>query len=226
MPDFGGDPVVARTLQQGLEQLGLTVTPPQLEALDGYLSLLQRWNKAYNLTSVRDPLGMVQRHLLDSLSIAGLLPAAGRRIADVGSGGGLPGIPLAILFPERTFELLDGNGKKARFLFQVKTELGLANMASRHVRAEAWQPEHCYDVVLSRAFASLADMVSCCAHMLGQHGTMLAMKGQFPEAEIAQLGDAATVLAVHRLEVPGLSEARHVVELQPTMNRRRQDQTG
>ena len=213
MPVSDSSRAVADTLDAGLASLDLAATPDQRSALLAYLDLLQRWNKAYNLTAVRNPQDMVRRHLLDSLSVLSLLPAAAERLVDVGSGGGLPGVPLAIMCPDRSFELVDGNGKKARFLFQVKTELGLANMASRHARAEAWQPGDGFDVVLSRAFASLADMVSCCAHLVRPDGVLLAMKGQYPAEEIEALGDTVDVAAVHRLEVPGLPEARHVVEL-------------
>ena len=148
---------VSDALARGLEALSL---PGQLAApLLEYLALLQRWNKAYNLTAVRDPAEMVHRHLLDSLAVAAHIPGDAVRLVDVGSGAGLPGVPLALLFPEREFELLDSNGKKTRFLFQVKTELGLANMSVRHSRVEELATgSTAYDVILSRAFASLAEM--------------------------------------------------------------------
>ena len=215
MVAIAGNGAVRQALVDGLARLDCAAAPAQVQALEDYLAMLLRWNRAYNLTAVRDPLEMVHRHLLDSLAVLPLLPAGAVRVIDVGSGGGLPGVPLAIMCPDRTFDLLDSNGKKTRFLFQVKTELGLANMAIRHVRVEAWQPVELYDVVLSRAFASLADMISCCAHLVRQDGVLLAMKGQHPDLELAELGDTASVTAVHRLKVPGLSEERHVVELRP-----------
>lgn len=232
-----GSGPVAKALAEGLDQLGCRVSRGQFQAFEHYISLLSRWNRAYNLTAVRDPVEMVHRHLLDSLAVAPLLPVEATRVIDVGTGGGLPGVPLAILCADRSFDLLDSNGKKTRFLFNVKTELGLANMSIRHDRVEAWRPAEYYDVVISRAFASLTDMLGCCAHLVGQNGIMLAMKGQYPGRELAQLGDAATVVEVHRLEVPGLAEERHVVELRSgsesrlksagaPLSNRRNDETG
>ena len=212
-------------LTSSLQALELQADATQVEALISYVGLLSRWNRAYNLTAVREPLEMVSRHILDSLAVMPLLPAGAQRIADIGTGGGLPGVPLAILNPERQFDLVDGNGKKARFLFQVKTELGLANMASHHSRVEAWQPAQPCDVVLSRAFASLADMVDCCAHLVSGEGVMLAMKGQYPAQELEQLPGGVVVTAVHRLEVPGLSEQRHVVEIRPGDPSRQKNET-
>ncbi len=202
------------SLDAGLLELGVEASGSQRAALLEYLSLLLRWNQSFNLTAVRDPLAMVSRHLLDSLAILPHVPEAGQRIIDVGTGGGLPGVPLAIMQPENTLELLDSNGKKTRFLFQVKTVLGLANMAVRHARAEDWAPGETYDIVVSRAFASLPDMVSCCAHLCDSETRLLAMKGQVPEDELAGLGPGVRVVALHALQVPGLDEDRHLVELQ------------
>ena len=209
LPDAAG-----QRLEAGLSELAIQVSPPQLAALLEYLSLLVRWNRSFNLTAVRDPLAMVERHLLDSLAILAHVPAAGLRLIDVGTGAGLPGVPLAIMQPENRIDLLDSNGKKTRFLFQVKTVLGLANMAVRHARAEDWAPADAYDVVVSRAFAALPDMVSCCAHLCDSETRLLAMKGQVPEAELAHLGPGVRVVGVHSLQVPGLDEERHLVELQ------------
>jgi 16S rRNA (guanine527-N7)-methyltransferase len=208
-PDAAG-----QRLETGLLELGIEATEEQLAALLEYLSLLLRWNRSFNLTAVRDPLAMVDRHLLDSLAILPHVPAAGLRLIDVGTGAGLPGVPLAIMQPENSVDLLDSNGKKTRFLFQVKTALGLANMAVRHARVEDWVPGDGYDIVLSRAFASLPDMVSCCAHLCDSETRLLAMKGQLPEGELADLGPAVRVAGVHTLLVPGLDEDRHLVELQ------------
>jgi 16S rRNA (guanine527-N7)-methyltransferase len=188
----------------------------QEELLLAYLELLLKWNSAYNLTAVRDPQQMVTRHLLDSLAIAPHL--RGRNVIDVGTGAGLPGIPMAILFPERRFALLDSNGKKTRFLFQVKTALRLDNMLVHHARVESYQPPEPYDAVLSRAFASLVDMVACCRHLLAPTGYFLAMKGAYPAEELAALDPAYTVAAVHALTVPGLGEQRHLVELRRANN--------
>ena len=188
-------------------------TPPRVAKVG--LALLLRWNKAYNLTAVRDPLEMVMRHLLDSLSIASYIPDSAQQIVDVGTGAGLPGVPLALLNPHQNYSLLDSNGKKTCFLFQVKTELGLANMSVHRARAETWAPPETYDVVLSRAFASLTDMVQCCRHFCSETGLFLAMKGTSPEAELVAVDALCEVRNVYPLQVPGLDQERHLVELAP-----------
>jgi 16S rRNA (guanine527-N7)-methyltransferase len=193
--------------------MGLDQVADLQEQLLLYLELLQRWNGAYNLTAVRDPLQMVSRHVLDSLAIAPFVPASAKRLIDVGTGAGLPGIPLALLNPDQHYDLLDSNGKKTRFLFQVKTALGLDNITVRNVRAESWHPPQPYDVVLSRAFASLADMLTCCAHFCDKSGRLLAMKGTSKDAELAAIATLCEIRQVHVLQVPGLDEDRHLVEL-------------
>lgn len=205
------DPHHGSQLQHGCEALGISLEPGQQERLLNYLELLRKWNKTYNLTAVREPAQMLTRHLLDSLAIAPLLPAGS--CLDVGTGAGLPGVPLAILFSQRRFSLLDSNGKKTRFLFQVKTELCLDNISVHHARVESFEPPEPYDVVLSRAFASLGDMVSGCRHLLAPAGRFLAMKGAYPAAELEALGPAFADRTIHRLDVPGLAEQRHLVEL-------------
>jgi 16S rRNA (guanine527-N7)-methyltransferase len=197
----------------GLSRLGIEPVAALTEPLLAYLDLLQHWNRAYNLTAIREPGEMVARHLLDSLAIAPLLPTCATRLIDVGSGAGLPGIPLAVLYPEREVHLLDSNGKKARFLFQAKTTLGLDNMEVHHTRAETFTPDNPFDAVLSRAFASLVDMVGYCAHLCGPKGIMYAMKGEWPAMEIAALPDNVTVLESHKLEVPGVKGERYLLEL-------------
>ena len=200
-----------RLLQQGMAELGIGVTTAQLDQLLAYLALLLKWNRAYNLTAVRDPAAMVTRHLLDSLAVAPLLQ--GRRCIDVGTGAGLPGVPLAIVRPDLRFDLLDSNGKKTRFLFQVKTALALDTMAVHQARVESFKPSSPFDAVLSRAFASLGDMINGCRHLLAPGGRFLAMKGQYPEAELSALDADVELLASHRLAIPGLSEERHLLEL-------------
>ena len=205
------DTSLENRLQRGCDALGLQCDAGQRQQLLAYLQLLHKWNAAYNLTAVRDPAQMVTRHLLDSLAVAPHLPAG--NAIDVGTGAGLPGVPLAILFPQRQFALLDSNGKKTRFLFQVKTALSLDNMQVHHQRVESFQPSGSYDVVLSRAYASLRDMVSSCRHLLAPGGRFLAMKGSLDPGELDQVAASCEVLAVHALAVPGLDEQRHLLEL-------------
>ena len=198
-------------LQRGCEALGLAPDSAQQERLLDYLALLLKWNNAYNLTSVRDPAQMVTRHLLDSLAVAPHL--SGEHVIDVGTGAGLPGVPLAIMFPGTRFALLDSNGKKTRFLFQVKTDLRLDSMRVHHQRVESFQPPQAYDAVLSRAFASLQDMVAGCRQLLAPGGRFFAMKGAYPGAELAAVDAQCKLLAVHEIVVPGLDEQRHLVEM-------------
>ena len=200
-------------LQQGCDDLGVAIDDGQHQQLLEYLALLAKWNKTYNLTAVRDEAQMVIRHLLDSLAIAPFL--TGRRFIDVGTGAGLPGVPLAILFPQREFHLLNSNGKKTRFLFQVKTALGLDNMAVHQARVESFHVTECYDAVLSRAFASLQDMVQGCRHLLTPDGCFLAMKGALPTDELASVSQDDPQRAIYPLRGPGLDEQRHLVVLAP-----------
>lgn len=198
-------------LSRGAEGLGLTLSERQQDLLLAYLALLVKWNRAYNLSAIRDPQAMLSLHLLDSLAVAPHL--VGERFADVGTGAGLPGIPLAIFFPERHFTLIDSNGKKARFLFQVRTELGLANVQELQARVETVELTPLVDGVLSRAFSSLADMVDGCAHLLAQGGLCYAMKGLLPENELSALPKPFKVIATHSLVVPGVDAQRHLLEL-------------
>ncbi len=198
-------------LRRGCDALGLALAETQYARLLEYLALLARWNRAYNLTAVREPEQMVTRHLLDSLAVVKYLP--GLRAIDVGTGAGLPGIPLAIALPGQEFHLLDSNGKKTRFLFQVKTALGLDNMTVHHARVESFHPEKPFDAVLSRAFASLGDMVTVCRHLLSGEGRFLAMKGAYPEAELAAVKPLCVIQGIYPLTVPGLQEQRHLVEM-------------
>jgi 16S rRNA (guanine527-N7)-methyltransferase len=202
-------------LEEGLQALAIEASSDLEDKLLEYIQLLQRWNSAYNLTAVRDPLQMVYRHLLDSLAIAAYIPDSAQRLIDVGTGAGLPGVPLALLYPDQHYDLLDSNGKKTRFLFQVKTALGLDNITVCRERAERWEPQKTYDVVLSRAFASLLDMVKVCAHLCGGKGRFLALKGTRPDQEIAALAGLCDVRQIHVLRVPGLEEERHLIELGP-----------
>ena len=201
----------SNALRSGISKLPIEVSATAHDKLLAYLDLMIKWNKAYNLTAVRDPLQMVTRHLLDSLSILPFLPQG--RILDVGTGGGLPGVVLAIMCPGREIHLLDSNGKKTRFLFQVKTALGLDTMVIHHNRVEQFRDDRGFDVIVSRAFASLEDMVSGCRHLLGAQGSFLAMKGQFPRDELAALDGLVELKASHELHVPGLNEQRNLLEM-------------
>ncbi len=197
-------------LTSGCIALGLAVPPEAIDRLLDYIALLTKWNQAYNLTAVRDPDEMVTRHLLDSLAVAPHL--TGQRIIDVGTGAGLPGIPLAILFPERHFVLLDSNGKKTRFLVQAKASLGLDNVTVVHSRVEEYRPEEPFDTVIARAFAALTDILSLCRHLIANEGAVLAMKGDAAEAELLPAGFRLT--GVVALTVPGLAhEKRHLIRV-------------
>ena len=200
-------------LRTGIQQLGLSVTDNQIGLLLDYLALFAKWNKAYNLSAVRDTRQMVSRHLLDSLAVVPFFQDSGSRLIDVGTGGGLPGMVLAIIFPRHQLTLLDSNGKKTRFLFQVKSELGLANVQVENRRVEQFQPDEKFDVVVSRAFASLKDMTEGCHHLLSPTGQFYAMKGIYPEDELSTLEKRYKVSSSHRLDIPGGEGERHLLVL-------------
>ncbi|WP_376738969.1 16S rRNA (guanine(527)-N(7))-methyltransferase RsmG [Pseudomonas luteola] len=198
-------------LRSGAKSLGVELSDEQVEKLLAYMGLLQKWNKAYNLTAVRDPDEMVSRHLLDSLSVVPHISAG--RWLDVGSGGGMPGVPLAILFPESTFTVLDSNGKKTRFLTQAKIELGLDNLQVIHSRVEEFTPDYRFTGIVSRAFSSLADFTNWTRHLGDSLTQWLAMKGLHPEDELAALPTDFKVEAEHALQVPGCQGQRHLLIL-------------
>lgn len=200
-------------LSKGLDALGLEVSPRPKKQLLAYLELLEKWNKTCNLTAV-PPEQMVTLHLLDSLSIEPYLH--GSKMIDVGTGAGLPGIPLAIITPDYHFTLLDSNNKKIRFLTQVTEELGLENVEIIQERAEKFQPEEKFDTLTSRAFASLSDMLKACEHLCNPHGRFVAMKGTRPADEIKAVPKGFKVVAVEPLEVPGLDAERHAVIIVPS----------
>lgn len=202
---------LTRPLATGVEALGLELETGALHLLLDYLALLDKWNKVFNLTAVRTPREMLSHHLLDSLAVAPHLH--GVRVIDVGAGAGLPGIPLAIISPERRYTLLDSNGKKARFMRQAVIDLGLSNVEVVHERVENYRPEEGFDTVISRAFAAIADFVTLAGPLCRQGGRLLAMKGRYPDDEIDALPAGFAVAAVHRLAVPGLDAERHLVEI-------------
>jgi len=196
------------TLDAGLAALGLdpSLSPP----LRRYLDLLARWNRTYNLTAIRDPGEMVTLHLLDSLSMHAHM-AGVRRLADLGTGAGLPGIPLAIALPALEVTLVESNGKKARFLREAVRQLGLSNARVAESRAEAVDMPAAFDAITARAMATLGDILAVGAHLLAPGGRLLAMKGGRPDAEIAELPAGWVVEAIHPLAVPGLAAERHLV---------------
>lgn len=206
---------IEQSIVEGSERLGIGLPGGAVTRLAAYLTLLERWNRAYNLTAVRDPGAMVIRHVLDSLSI---LPwVEGPRVLDVGSGAGLPGIPLAIVRPEYELHLLDSNGKRTRFLTQVATELRLANVCVARNRVEDYRPAILFNSVVSRAFATLAEMVTGAGRLCAPDGRLLAMKGVFPDDELARLPPGYAVRGVYPLHVPSLDAERHLVHLAPVL---------
>lgn len=198
------------TLEKGLQQLPcVEPSDRMLDSLLAYVRLLERWNRTYNLTAIRDPKEMVVRHILDSLAV---LPWVGAgQLLDAGTGGGLPGVPLAIARPELAVTLLDSAGKKIRFLNHVKRELGLANAEPVQSRLEAFSPRMPIDSIISRAFSSLASFADSARHLCSKETRLLAMKGRIPEHETEALPEWVEVLSVEKLGVPGLHEDRHLV---------------
>lgn len=193
--------------------MNVPLTEAQADKLLDYLDLLQKWNKAYNLTAVRERPAMLTQHLLDSLSIVPHLPPGD--LLDVGSGGGLPGIPLAILQPERSITLIDTVGKKVAFLKQAAMTLGLKNLTAVSDRIESWQPPathtNGFALITARAYATLATLVGQTRRLLAENGAWYAMKGVFPDAEMAELPSDVAVKAVFPLQVPDLGAERHLV---------------
>ncbi|MGL5948614.1 MAG: 16S rRNA (guanine(527)-N(7))-methyltransferase RsmG [Aeromonas sp.] len=192
-----------------LAQAQIELPLAQQEQLVKLVALLHKWNKAYNLTSVREPEAMLVKHILDSLVVSPHL--VGQRFIDVGTGPGLPGLPLAIINPDKQFVLLDSLGKRIRFIRQVILELGLTNVTPVQSRVEVYQPEVGFDGVLSRAFASLEDMLTWCQHLPAPQGHFFALKGIYPEQELANLPASITLIASHPLHVPQLEGERHLL---------------
>lgn len=195
-------------LQQLLAQTTLTIPAEQQQQLVALVGMLHKWNKAYNLTSVRDPQQMLSRHIMDSLVVLPYLN--GQRFIDVGTGPGLPGLPLAITAPDKEFVLLDSLGKRVRFIRQVCHELGLNNVTAVQSRVEDYQPELPFDGVISRAFASLSDMLNWCGHLPAKHGKFLALKGVYPTQELEDTPAEFQVEEIIRLQVPEADGERHL----------------
>jgi 16S rRNA (guanine527-N7)-methyltransferase len=205
--DRGG---LQKLLSEGLQEMGLAVTPAQQDQLMDYLALMFKWNSVYNLTSLRDPLQMVTHHLLDSLAAVPAFKDAAN-VLDVGSGGGLPGIVLAIVRPDMKVSMIDTVHKKTAFLTQVKAELGLGNVTVHTMRVEQLQVSDKFDVITSRAFADLSDFVSWSSHLLAAGGRYIALKGVAPKDEQERLPAEWKVTAVEPLQVPRLGAERHLV---------------
>ncbi|NOQ64617.1 MAG: 16S rRNA (guanine(527)-N(7))-methyltransferase RsmG [Methyloprofundus sp.] len=195
-------------LHSGLEQLGLSATEAQLDALLDFVSLIEKWNKAYNLTAIRKHDEMLRLHILDSLAILPYL--SGKKILDVGTGAGLPGIPLAIFRPDISFALLDSNSKKTRFVQQAVLELKLKNVEVIHSRVEKLARDAEYDAILSRAFASFDDIMNLTEYLLQPEGVLLAMKAQVSDSELNAIKRPFTI---HPITVPGVDAERCVVQI-------------
>ena len=204
-------------LERGLEKLDVPCNAQQIAKLLTFLSMLERWNKAFNLTAIRDPLAMLRLHLLDSATMHHPICEA-ERIIDVGSGAGLPGIPLAILNPHKNFTLLDSNGKKTRFIFQACSELALTNVTEVNCRVEAYQPQTRFDTVVTRAFSSLPKMLQQCHHLVSDQGVFLAMKGKKPDLELSQIQKEYKVSELSKVMVPDTPGERHLIKIKRIIN--------
>jgi 16S rRNA (guanine527-N7)-methyltransferase len=232
-PELSAHPLRG-SLTEVIAELGLQVTPEVFDSFLGYLDLLQRWNGTYNLTAVRDPQDMLRQHLADCLAVVGPMArqlgsatsdsgssvARSLRVLDVGSGGGLPGVVLALMFPQWQVVCVDTVGKKAAFIRQVAVELGLRNLGAEHARVEALKGEP-FDVITSRAFASLVDFTQLSRASLAPQGVWMAMKGKTPADELSALPDDIEVFHVEPLLVPGLNAERCLVwmRLKPELQR-------
>lgn len=189
----------------------LSLTPDNIQRFETLIALLQKWNKAYNLTAITRTDDIISKHIADSLAIQPLL--YGDRILDVGTGAGFPGLPLAIVTPGKQFTLLDSNNKKIRFIRQAVMELKLSNVTTIHCRVEQCQPDDVFTTITSRAFASICDMLNGCRHLLAENGKIIAMKGAKPDDELANLPDDFQVERVQSLTIPGLSAQRCAITL-------------
>ncbi|WP_455209638.1 16S rRNA (guanine(527)-N(7))-methyltransferase RsmG [Kaarinaea lacus] len=204
---------VEKTLYQGLEALAIPGPEEIKRQLLAFIELLHKWNRVYNLTAIRDKEKMVTHHILDSVAVMPFLH--GVHILDVGSGAGLPGVPLAMVSPERQFVLLDSNAKKTRFLQQVKAELGLTNLTIETGRIEHFHFDKAFDTVLSRAFSSISQFLLAAGTHCKADGVIIAMKGEYPESELQSIPDGYSIKAVLPVDVPFLSAQRHIVKIVP-----------
>jgi len=197
-----------KLLRDGLTVLNLPTDDDKIAKLLAFIALIEKWNKAYNLTAIRRRDEMVNLHLLDSVAI--LPHLEGKRMIDVGTGAGLPSIPLSIFCPDIEFQLIDSNAKKTRFVQQAILELKLPNVKVKHSRVEDFQPEQLFDTVLTRAFASLSEIVELTRHLISENGTLLCMKGQTPDAELAAVNAQTTLISIN---VPHIEAERCLVKI-------------
>lgn len=203
--------LLAEQLSRGVAALALTLDAATQQKLLDYVALLHKWNKVYSLTAVREPGRMISLHLLDCLAV--LPHISGPRVLDVGSGGGMPGIVLAIVRPDWAITLIDSNSKKTSFLQQAAISLGLSNVTVVTGRVEQYQPAERFDLITSRAFSDLGEFVSLSHHLLATDGCYAALKGVYPQAEVAQIPAGFMVTEVVPLQVPGLDAERHLVTI-------------
>jgi 16S rRNA (guanine527-N7)-methyltransferase len=208
---MGGDVLKAR-LVAGAQEQSIALDAVQAAALMRLLTELREWNTRVNLTAIREPADMVDKHLLDSLSIQPYLH--GRRIADIGTGAGFPGLPLAVVNPRRQFTLIEATGKKVQFVRHAIEALGIENVEIVQARSETWRPRAPFDCVIARALGKVADFIRVAGHLCARDGRMLAMKGRHPTGEIGELPRGWRVRALHDLQVPGLAAARCVVVIE------------
>ncbi|MEN8214263.1 MAG: 16S rRNA (guanine(527)-N(7))-methyltransferase RsmG [Pseudomonadota bacterium] len=199
----------ASILERGVEALGIDLSREQQQLLLDYLALLNKWNRAINLTAIRDPRQMVPLQLLDSLTLLPFIRKA--PLLDIGSGGGLPGIPLAIARPGLDITLLDSNGKKSRFLTQAKATLQLQNLSVANTRVEAWQPSQPPLTITCRALGSLSQIIAWTQHLLTPESEIIAMKGQYPQRELEEIAERDLAIVVHPVTIPGITAERHIV---------------
>lgn len=202
-----------RLVTAGAADLGVELDAARTESLLRLVDELETVNARFNLTAIRDRPGMLYKHVLDSLSLQPYL--RGSRLADVGTGAGFPGLPLAVANPDRRFTLIEATGKKARFVSQAAVHIGCANVEVVNGRAETYRPFELFDTVMARALSSLADFVAYAGHLCAPDGRLLAMKGKRPDEELPSIPKSFRVVAVHRLRLPGLDVERHLVELSP-----------
>ncbi len=204
---------LALRLNEGLVALGIVISESAQARLILYLALIEKWNKVHNLTAIRCPEQMLTHHILDSLAVLPHLGSA-KKLADIGSGAGLPGIPLAIAREDLAVTLLDSSHKRQAFQLQCKAELALNNVVPIHSRAEDFRAENGFDVVISRAFSDLGEFVSSARHLCAPGARLLAMKGLYPDDEITRLPTGAHLIASHELKIPGLDATRHLLEIE------------